>query len=60
VNVFCADGRSSVGTKCLAKKDLNNALKEDSTGSLSDIAAEKIAHDYVTQLTHMAKAYPAG
>jgi hypothetical protein len=26
---------------------LNNAVKEDSTGSLSDIAAEKIAHDYV-------------
>jgi hypothetical protein len=35
----------AVCTKCLAKEDINNAVKEDSTGSLSDIAAEKIAHD---------------
>ena len=46
-NVFRANGLLSVWTKCLAKEDLNNALKEDSTGSLSDIAAQKIAHDYV-------------
>jgi hypothetical protein len=46
-NVFRAKGLLSVWTKCLAKQDLNNALKADSTGSLSDIAAEKIAHDYV-------------
>ena len=46
-NVSRANGLLSVWTKCLAKEDLNNAVKEDSTGSLSDIAAEKIAHDYV-------------
>ena len=46
-NVFRANGLLSVWTKCLAKEDLNNAVKEDSTGSLSDIAAQKIAHDYV-------------
>src|SRR5262245_6284725 len=46
-NVFRANGLLSVWTKCLAKEDLNNAVKEDSTGSLSDIAAERIAHDYV-------------
>ena len=46
-NVFRANGLLSVWTKCLAKEDLTNAVKEDSTGSLSDIAAEKIAHDYV-------------
>jgi hypothetical protein len=46
-NVFRSDGVLSVWTKCLAKEDLSNALKEDSTGTLSDIAAEKIAHDYV-------------
>jgi hypothetical protein len=46
-NVFRANGLLSVWTKCLAKEDLNNAVREDSTGSLSDIAAEKIAHDYV-------------
>jgi hypothetical protein len=38
-------GILSVWTKCLAKEDLNNAVKEGSTGLLSDIAAEKIAHD---------------
>jgi hypothetical protein len=46
-NVFRANDLVSVWTKCLAKEDLNNAVKENSTGSLSDIAAEKIAHDYV-------------
>jgi len=46
-NVFWANSLLSVWTKCLAKEDLNNAVKEDSTGSLSDTAAEKIAHDYV-------------
>jgi len=46
-NVFRANGVLSVWTKCLAKEELNNAVKEDTTGSLSDIAAEKIAHDYV-------------
>jgi hypothetical protein len=46
-NVFRANGLLSVWTKCPAKEDLNNAVKEDSSGSLSDIAAEKIAHDYV-------------
>src|SRR5262249_29499064 len=45
-NVFRANGLLSVWTKGLAKEDLNT-VKEDSTGSLSDIAAEKIAHDYV-------------
>jgi hypothetical protein len=46
-NVFRAKGLLSVWTKCLAKQDLNNAVKEDSSGSLAEIAAEKIAHDYV-------------
>jgi hypothetical protein len=52
-NVFRANGRFSVWTKCLAKEDLNNAVKEDSTGSLSDIAAEKIAHDYVPPVARL-------
>jgi hypothetical protein len=46
-DIFRANGLLSVWTKCLAKEDLDNAVKEDSTGSLSDLAAEKIAHDYV-------------
>jgi hypothetical protein len=46
-DVVRSKGLISVWTKCLAKEDLNNAVKEDSIGSLSDIAAEKIAHDYV-------------
>jgi hypothetical protein len=47
VNVFRTNGRVSVWTKCLAKADLDDAVKADATGSLSDIAADKIAHDYV-------------
>jgi hypothetical protein len=46
-NVFRANGLLSVWTKCLAKEDLNNAVREDSIGLRSDIAAEKIANDYV-------------
>jgi hypothetical protein len=46
-NVFRANGRVNVWTKCLVKVDLENAVKADATGSLSDIAADKIAHDYV-------------
>jgi hypothetical protein len=46
-NVFRANGLLSVWTKCLAKADLDNAVTEDSTGSLSDMAAEQIAHDYL-------------
>ena len=46
-NVFRANARLSVWTKCLAKVDLDAALKADATGSLSDIAADKIAHEYV-------------
>ena len=46
-NVFRMSGHLNVWTKCLAKEDLDNAVKADSTGSLSDIAADKIAHDYV-------------
>jgi hypothetical protein len=46
-NVFRANGLLSVWTKCLAKQDLNNAVKGDSSGSLAEIAAQKIAHDYV-------------
>jgi hypothetical protein len=46
-NVFRANSLLGVWTKCLAKEDLKNAVKEDSTGTLSGIAAEKIAHDYV-------------
>jgi hypothetical protein len=53
-NVFRADGRLSVWTKCLAKEDLNNAVKADATGSLSDIAAEKIAHDYIPPIAGLA------
>jgi hypothetical protein len=54
-NVFRANGLLSVWTKCLAKEDLDKAVNEDSTGSLSDIAAEKIAHDYVPPIAR-AKA----
>jgi len=46
-NVFHSNDLFSVWTKCLDREDLNKAIKEDSTGTLSDIAAEKIAHDYV-------------
>jgi hypothetical protein len=46
-NVFRANGRLSVWTKCLAKANLDSAVKADAAGSLSDIAADKIAHDYV-------------
>jgi hypothetical protein len=53
-NVFRANGRFSVWTKCLGKEDLNNAVKADSTGSLSDIAAEKIAHDYVPPVARLS------
>jgi hypothetical protein len=49
-NVFRANGRLSVWTKCLAKSDLDSAVKADAIGSLSDIAADKIAHDYVPPL----------
>jgi hypothetical protein len=52
-NVVRANGLLSVWTKCLSKEDLNNAVKEDSTGSLSDIAAEKIAHDYVPPIARV-------
>src|SRR5262249_53666773 len=45
-NVYRANGLLSVWTKCLAKDDLDNAVKADSTGSLSDIAAEKITNFY--------------
>src|SRR5690242_5308473 len=51
---FRANGRLSVWTKCLAKADLDNAVKEDATGSLSDIAAEKIAHDYVPPIASLS------
>ena len=46
-NVFRSNDIFSVWTKCLDREDLNKAVKDDSTGTLSDIAAEKIAHDYV-------------
>jgi hypothetical protein len=47
-------------SKVPCQKKLNNALKEDAIGALSDIAAEKIAHDYVPQSTHMAKSISGG
>jgi hypothetical protein len=53
-NVFRANGHVNVWTKCLATEDLNNAVKADSTGSLSDIAAEKIAHDYVPPIARIS------
>jgi hypothetical protein len=52
-NVYRANGRVNVWTKCLAAADLNDAVKADSTGSLSDIAAEKIAHDYVPPIARI-------
>jgi hypothetical protein len=52
-NVFRANGRVNVWTKCLAKEDLDKAVKADSTGSLSDIAAEKIAHAYVPPIAKL-------
>ena len=52
-NVFRANGLLSVWTKCLTAMDLNNAVTEDSSGSLSDIAAEKIAHDYVPPIANV-------
>jgi hypothetical protein len=52
-NVYRANGHLSLWTKCLAKEDLENAVKADSTGSLSDIAAEKIAHDYVPPIARI-------
>jgi hypothetical protein len=53
-NVYRANGLLSVWTKCLAKEDLDNAVKADSTGSLSDIAAEKIAHAYVPPIAGLS------
>jgi hypothetical protein len=52
-NVYRANGLLSVWTKCLAAEDLNDAVKADATGSLSDIAAEKIAHDYVPPIARI-------
>jgi hypothetical protein len=52
-DVYRANGLLSVWTKCVAKEDLENAVKADSTGSLSDIAAEKIAHDYVPPIAKL-------
>jgi hypothetical protein len=52
-DVYRANSLLSVWTKCLAKEDLENAVKADSTGSLSDIAAEKIAHDYVPPIARI-------
>jgi hypothetical protein len=54
-NVFRANGRHSVWTKCLAKADLDSAVKADATGSLSDIAADKIAHDYVPPIAGLIR-----
>jgi len=53
-NVYRANGHLSVWIKCLAKEDLENAVKADATGSFSDIAAEKIAHDYVPPIARIA------
>jgi hypothetical protein len=58
-DVFRANGLLSVWTKCPAKEDLNKAVKEHSTGSLSDVAAEKIAHDYVPPIAKV-KALEGG
>jgi hypothetical protein len=52
-NVFRANGRVDVWTKCLVKEDLDNAVKADSTGLLSHIAAEKIAHDYIPPIARI-------
>ncbi len=54
-NVYRANGRLSVWTKCLAKADLDDAVKADGTGSLSDIAADKIAHDYVPPIAALSR-----
>jgi hypothetical protein len=52
-NVFRANGRLSVWTKCLAKEDLDSAVQADATGSLSDVAADKIAHDYIPPIAKL-------
>jgi hypothetical protein len=36
-----------VWTKCLDRNDLSKAVKDDSTGVLSDTVVDKIAHSYV-------------
>jgi hypothetical protein len=54
-NVFRENGRVSVWTKCLAKADLDSAVKADSTGSLSDIAADKIAHDHIPPIARLSR-----
>ena len=48
-NVFRANGRLSVWTKCLGKADLDNAVKADAI----DMAAEKIAHDYTPPIAKL-------
>jgi hypothetical protein len=53
-NVYRANGHLSVWIKCLAKEDLENAVKADAADSFSDIAAEKIAHDYVPPIARIA------
>jgi hypothetical protein len=52
-DVYRANGLLSVWTKCLAKEDLENAVKADTTGSLSDVTAEKIARDYVPPIARL-------
>src|SRR5262249_1149811 len=52
-NVFRADGRSSVWTKCLAKKDLKQCSERilPVHSRISPLKkSRKIAHDYVPQL----------
>jgi hypothetical protein len=40
-------------TKCLDRNDLNKAVKNDTTGALSDIVADKIAHSYVPSVARV-------
>jgi hypothetical protein len=54
-NVVRTDSHVLLWTKCVAKEDLASAVREDATGSLSDIAAAEIAHDYVPPIV---KIYP--
>jgi hypothetical protein len=46
-DVYRSNNVFKVWTKCLARDDLNKAVKNDATGTLSDTVAAKIAHSYV-------------
>jgi hypothetical protein len=50
VDVSRSKNIRTVWTKCLGRNDLNKAVKNDTTGTLSDTVADKIARNYVPSI----------